>query len=457
MRTAILSVCVIAAASLTANVSAQEPKSLAELYELVKQGQVRDRSDNRKREQEFIQNKQERANLLTKAKQTRDAEERRSQQLEQQFQNNEITIGQKQDALKVRLGSLKELFGVLQQVSGDTRGTFEGSMTNVQFPNRSNFLEALAKKMGSETQLAEIEEIEQLWAEIMREMIETGKVVRFDAKVINTDGQETVRKVTRIGAFNVISEGKYLNFDLETQNLSELPRQPQARFTNSASGLESASSGLSIFGVDPTRGTLLSLLVQEATLEERIHQGGLPGYVIIGVGIFGLFLGLWRLIVLWIVGMRVNSQTRNLDNPSKGNPLGRVLAVYQENKSVENEALELKLNEAILKEQPKLEFGIPFIKFIAAVAPLMGLLGTVTGMILTFQAITLFGTGDPKMMAGGISQALITTVLGLVVAIPTLLMHTIVNSRSKRVQHILEEQSAGMIAEHKEAEGGVSA
>jgi biopolymer transport protein ExbB len=114
------------------------------------------------------------------------------------------------------------------------------------------------------------------------------------------------------------------------------------------------------------------------------------------------------------------------------------------------ETLELKMAEAVLSETPKLESGLTLLKIIAAVAPLMGLLGTVTGMIITFQAITIFGAGDPKAMAGGISSALVTTVLGLLVAIPTVLLHTVVNGRSQRIIHVLNEQATGIVAEHSE-------
>jgi len=115
------------------------------------------------------------------------------------------------------------------------------------------------------------------------------------------------------------------------------------------------------------------------------------------------------------------------------------------------ETLELKMAEGVMRETPKLESGLTLLKIIAAVAPLMGLLGTVTGMIITFQAITIFGAGDPKAMAGGISSALVTTVLGLLVAIPTVLLHTLVNGRAQRVIHLLTEQATGIIAEHSES------
>jgi biopolymer transport protein ExbB len=153
-----------------------------------------------------------------------------------------------------------------------------------------------------------------------------------------------------------------------------------------------------------------------------------------------------------MVGAKVASQKKS-STPNEDNPLGRVLKVYEENKDVDVETLELKLGEAILGETPKLTRNITLIQVISVVAVSLKKLGTVIGMILTFQAITLFGTGDPKTMAGGISTALMTTVLGLCVAIPTTLLHSIVATRSRSVIHVLEEQSAGIIADHAEQSG----
>ncbi|HJP51761.1 MAG TPA: MotA/TolQ/ExbB proton channel family protein, partial [Pseudomonadales bacterium] len=222
-----------------------------------------------------------------------------------------------------------------------------------------------------------------------------------------------------------------------------------ARFENSAAELQGASSGFTNFGIDPTKGTLLELQVQIPSIEERINQGGTPGYVIIGLGIIALLLSVERFATLTIIAGKVKSQIKS-SIPTAGNPLGRVLQIYDENKDVDPETLALKLDEAILKEQPAINARIAFIKIISMVAPLLGLLGTVIGMIVTFQAITLFGTGDPKTMANGISQALMTTVMGLCVAIPTVLLHSIVQSRSNVILHILNEQSAGLIAQHAE-------
>ena len=124
--------------------------------------------------------------------------------------------------------------------------------------------------------------------------------------------------------------------------------------------------------------------------------------------------------------------------------------VKEQYPDADTETLELKLSESILREVPKLQSRLTIIKIISVVAPLIGLLGTVTGMINTFQAITLFGTGDPKLMAGGISQALVTTVLGLVVAIPMVFISTLLKTRSKGIINILQQQSAGIIANRSE-------
>ncbi|MDA0978301.1 MAG: MotA/TolQ/ExbB proton channel family protein, partial [Proteobacteria bacterium] len=390
---------------------------------------------------------------VRKAKRMQAEEEAEAERLEGVFEKNEQDIAAKQEILAKRLGSLRELFGVLQQVSGDTQGVFEGSIVSAQYPGRGEWLGQFAQSMGKSSKLATIEEIEQLWTLMQEEMTHSGEVSRFTATVIKVDGEEVEQEVVRVGSFNLISGGEYVTFDADNQIIKELPRQPASRFVSSAANLESATGGFTPFALDPTRGQLLALQVQVPTIEERVHQGGTPGYVIIALGIIALLLSVERFITLSITGGKVNKQAANPGSANGNNPLGRVLQVYHENKDIDSETLQLKLDEAILKEQPAINARIAFIKIISMVAPLLGLLGTVIGMIVTFQAITLFGTGDPKTMAGGISQALITTVLGLTVAIPTVLLHSIVHSRAQSILHVLTEQSAGLVAEHAESAG----
>ena len=428
----------------------QSALTIDQLLENVEQGKINDNSENKKREAEFRQKRDQQESLLSEADSTKVNEENRSTQLEAIFEENEAELNILQDTLTERLGALKELFGVMQQVAGDARTRFDNSLTNVQYPDRSPFLEDLAKKIGSNSKLPSIDEIERLWYELQREMTESGKVVKFTTDVIDTNGSKQSTEVVRVGSFNIVADGKYLTYSPETGNVTEIPRQPEGRrYTSSTSNVFETGDEKVSFGIDPTLGGVLASLVARPNLMERVQQGGIVGYLVLLLGAFGVGIAIQRLYILIDVDKKVTAQL-NSDAISTDNALGRVLSVYEENKSVDTDTLELKMAEAVFKETPELNKGLLIIKVISVVAPLMGLLGTVTGMINTFQAITLYGTGDPKLMAGGISQALVTTVLGLTVAIPTTLLHTIVSGRSRRVSQIIQEQGAGIIASHSE-------
>ena len=432
---------------------AQQAKSLDELLGFVKQGQTTESRENRQREQRFANDKAGQAAELKRAQDERARQEALSTELENAFEENELLIAAKEELLTEKLGTLKELFGHLTSAAGDLITNFENySLASAQYPGREIFLQELVERMNNSTGLPSIEEIERVWYELLREIRETGAVTTFSADVSSPGGESTERQVLRVGSFNIVDmDGNYLSF--QNGKLSELARQPSGPYTGWAAELASASGGLNPFGVDPTGptgGSYLAAIIGTPTLAERWHQGGYVGYAITALGIFAFLLAIYRFSVLTIVGGRVSAQLRS-DKANTNNPLGRVLKIHEDNPAMDTETLELKLSEGVLKETPELESGLTLLKIIAAIAPLMGLLGTVTGMILTFQAITIFGAGDPKAMAGGISSALITTVLGLLVAIPTVLMFTIVNGRAQRIIHILDEQTTGMIAEHTEA------
>jgi biopolymer transport protein ExbB len=426
------------------------PKTLDELLKDVRGARSRERQQNASREAEFRRAKEKQQDLLNDAREQRAAAEARSEELEAAFEINENAIPELEETLRNRLGTLGELFGVVRQVAGDTRGFLDGSIVSAQLPGRADSLDKLAESK----ELPTVEELEELWFTLQEEMTESGKVVRFNAPIVTVDGDEIEAEVIRVGPFNVVSEGRYLQYLPETGKITELARQPSDRHVSTVSSFAAVQEGIGGFSLDPSRGTILSLLIGTPSLGERVQQGGLVGYVIIALGIAGLALVAERLVSLGIVGSKIKAQIGR-EKADTDNPLGRVLAVYEANPNADVETLELKLDEAILKETPALERGATMIKVLSAVAPLLGLLGTVTGMIATFQAITLFGTGDPKLMAGGISTALVTTVLGLVMAIPLLLLHSVVAGRSKSLIQILEQQSAGVVAAHAEkAHGG---
>jgi biopolymer transport protein ExbB len=428
---------------------APKAKSLDELLRQVKSGWRTERADIKKREEDFKKAKQSQASKLAQAKAERLREEARSERMEAEFEANEKQISELEDDLRKQLGTLGELFGVVRQVAGDTRGHVDNSVVSSQIPDRAAFLEEL----GQSRSLPSIDHLERLWYTLLQQMTESGKIVRFNTTVIDADGQETARDVIRVGVFNAISGGKYLRWLPEVGKLSELSRQPPSRYLSTVSNLEAATSGLNTFAIDPSRGSILAMVIETPSQRERIAQGGPIGMTIIGIGLLAGVVGLMRLAVTLVVGRKVKAQQRS-DKANDGNPLGRVLGVYEENRNTDIETLELKLDEAILRESAKLDRFLWAIKVVSSVAPLMGLLGTVTGMIRVFTTITLVGTGDPKMMASGISEALVTTMLGLLVAIPLVLIHAFVSSRKKEIVEVLQEQSTGLVA--RRAEGGPS-
>jgi biopolymer transport protein ExbB len=428
-------------------VAAGAPLSMTELLNKVKAGRAADNQDNKKREQEFIKQKQQQERLIRETKAEIAALEQKAAAMEVQFNDNELIVEEKRKQRDERLGSLKELFGHLTSTAGELRGRFENSITTMQYPDRVKFLDSLIKKMNSSTDLPSMEDIEKVWYEMHREITESGHVVKFNAKV-GVSGQQ---EVVRVGVFNMVSNGKYLEYKAETAALTILARQPDD-YLAGAADLQNASSGVTPFGIDPTGpsgGSYLTALINTPTLIEKWHEGKLVGYIISGVAVFGILLSLWRFVILGGVSARVKKQIKT-DTLSDKNPLGRVLIAAEANKNSDVETLELRLGEAILKERTAINSSLPLLKIISMVAPLLGLLGTVTGMILVFQAITIFGAGDPKRMAGGISGALVTTVLGLVAAIPILLLHTFLSGKAKSIMHVLEEQSAGILAERAE-------
>ncbi|WCL54986.1 MotA/TolQ/ExbB proton channel family protein [Gimibacter soli] len=449
---------ILTAAALIAGFSTVTQAQSADLNSLlnkVREGRVAESSEHKQREAEFAQRRAEQQQMLDAERRTQAQLEAESARLEEQRRANETEITAQVQIRRDRLGQLQELFGVLQQAAGDAKSVIQTSHVSVDHADRLTGIQTLVDKASDTAELPSLDEIRAWPTQMMLEAIESGKVVTFDKEVRGVDGNTSTIKLTRIGDFGLVGEGKFYTLKNDGA-VEELQRQPAGRFMSTVDSFQSATSGLAAIGVDPSRGQILNLEVEKPTLMERVDQGGVVGYVTLSLGAVGVFLAVVQFLYLFAVKAKVSAQMKS-STPNTNNPLGRVLAVYANNKNVDVETLELKLDEAILKETPALERFLTIIKLISAVAPLFGLLGTVTGMIATFQAITLFGTGDPTMMASGISQALVTTVEGLVVAIPTLLLHAFVAGASKSVIHVLEEQSAGIIAVHAEKEHGHAA
>ena len=422
-----------------------EPKSLDELLEMVREGFEAENAANQRREAEFKRNREDQERLLNEALATLAGEEAVSQRLEVGYNENELSLGTAQARMTERLGELGELFGVVRQVATDLGAQTWDSMTSAEGGSHRELLD----RLGRSDELPSTEDLEKLWLELQREITKQGKVVRFRATVLTIEGSQAEREIIRAGPFSAISDGRYLLWEPEDQQLRELNRQPPSRHLDTVASFENATTAYAKLAVDPSRGGLLEMLIDTPTPKERIQQGGYVGYVIITLGIAALLVGLWRWIVIAATSRKVAAQRKSTRiNPD--NPLGRILGVAEEHRDADTETLELKLDEVVLRESSQLENFLWLVKTVSVVSPLLGLLGTVTGMIQTFQAITLFGAGDPKMMAGGISEALVTTMLGLTVAIPLVLLSDTLANSTRKVIDILDEKSAGLIAMRSE-------
>ncbi len=419
---------------------AAEPNDLQELLEQVKAERVQEKQELQQRELKFKNAHDKQKQLLEEALAKLEKDEKRSDSLRKTYETYDQTISRQNIILKDKMGSLGELDGIVKQIAGDLDSIIDSSIVSAQKPGRDKILNILSNRK----ELPSLEELEDLWLLAMDEMVESGKVVTFKGKIITAAGNEIEQNVTRIGVFNAVSKGHFLRNLPETGKLIEPGRQPNQRYQDMAMELESATSGIHAFPIDPTSGAMLALLVQEPTLKERVRQGGFIGYVIIFIGVIGILISLERFIFLVITNRKVQKQLKH--KKPGNNPLGRIMQVYEDNPDVGTETLELKLDEAILKELPRIQRGLGALALLAAVSPLLGLLGTVTGIIETFQSITLHGTGDPRVMSGGISQALVTTVQGLLVAIPLLLFHSFLSSKSNALIQVLDEKSTAFVA-----------
>ena len=443
--------CAAALTGAVGSTALAQQTSLQDVLNAARQEQATSRRENAEREQRFLAERNQqsaRVNQVTGQVNTADA---RSNALDAAFAENENTIGELQAQLDTVQGEFKELFGAAKTTANDVAAQLSESIISAQYPGRVEEL----RELGSTDQLPSEEELRNLYITIMQEIAAQSRTVTFGATVVEANGEREAKQITRIGPFAAFAE----NGDFYTMKsnesgrsyLQELARQPQGTATGNARNVANYNgAGFTEGSIDPSLGTLLGLSIDTPTLRERIDQGKLVGKVILGVLAFGLLLGLYKWVTLLMTSAAVRGQMRK-KSASKSNPLGRIMMAYQSNTNADTETVALKLDDAVLKEVPKLESGLNLVKVLAAVAPLLGLLGTVIGMINTFQAITLFGTGDPQLMASGISEALITTVLGLMAAIPLLLLHAFASGAARNVINILEEQSAGMIAEHAEA------
>lgn len=422
-------------------------RDLDGLLQHVRAVQAQERTLQQQREAAFLADRNAQQTKLEQARRANQQRVEATKPLQEAINQNRATISELRKQLKDQLAATGDIYGVYREFATGFANQLDNSLTATQLPGRKQALAALNPADGE----ASVEQMQQLWLLLQEELTESGKLSHYKAEVVDIDGHSSTRDVLRIGTFTTTSQGNFLRHIPETGELLLLSRQPDRGLRNDMAAFEAASGdSLLPVHVDPTHGNLLALLVQAPDFWERTAQGKEIGYITLVLGAIGALLFLVRIAWLLKTSRAVKRQMSDLKRPDAGNPLGRLL-IAADASGQDSDALQLILDDAVLKELPALESGQSLLKLLAAVAPLLGLLGTVTGMIETFQAISLFGSGDPQLMAGGISQALVTTVIGLVVAIPLLFGHSLLVARSRTLVQLLDEQSAGIIARRLES------
>ncbi len=454
IRNILLSLCLALAAQLTLGGKAAVADTLDDLLAETQKARQAEAEENKKREAEFLASRDRQKAMLDEAQAKWNAAKARSDNLSAQFDANEVTLADLETKLKAREGNLGELFGVTRQVAGDASAIVYNSLTSGQFPKRDEFFTKLAKSKVLPT----IPEFEKLAFELLREITESGRVVRWQTDIVTAAGERESTDVVRIGGFIASAGDRYLDYKADLGTFSVFARQPASELLEAAGELAEAKSGYTKAFVDPSRGVLLGLYTLRPNTWERIEKGEEVGYVIILVGLIGLVCSLYQVFYLFMVRRKVAHQLQHLDRPMRDNPLGRVLATFRgDPETIEDdvEVVELRISEAVLKEVPRIERFQAFLRLAVAAGPLLGLIGTVIGMIITFQSITESGSSDPKLMAAGIGQAMIATVLGLGIAIPLLFINAGLATMSRAVVQVLDEQSNGLLAEHIERKAGL--
>ncbi|HNL91489.1 MAG TPA: MotA/TolQ/ExbB proton channel family protein [Pseudomonadales bacterium] len=440
----LLSVFLVSGVS--AQTTGQQITDLDQLLAKVRAEHEKERALNRQREAEFLQERNAQQALLEKARTAYYLAQAKNNPAKMQIDANDAEIAKLRKELQQSVTDMGDVFSVYRQFAGDFAATLNDSQVSAQFPERA----AELKKLNNMDALPTIDDMERLWYLVQQEMTESGKVVAYKGKIVAASGEARDADIVRAGTFAAFSGSDFLRFVPETSEFVEPDKQPEKRFLRMAEKFSASGGELAAVPVDPTRGSLLGMLERTPNLRERVVQGGVVGYLTIVVGIIGLLVTLYRTLYLLLVRRRVLRQIADSEHPSPENPLGRIMLSVKNTNADDEETIQYKLDEAILKEVPPMEYGHNIIKLFAAIAPMLGLLGTVTGMIKTFEAISLFGGGDPKLMAAGISEALVCTVLGLLVAVPLLFGHNIVTVLAKSLIQRLDEQSAGILARNME-------
>eukprot|EP01028_Stygiella_incarcerata_P010929 TRINITY_DN5930_c0_g2_i9.p1 TRINITY_DN5930_c0_g2~~TRINITY_DN5930_c0_g2_i9.p1 ORF type:complete len:433 (+),score=-18.93 TRINITY_DN5930_c0_g2_i9:1058-2356(+) len=389
---------------------------LSSLLQSVQNDSKKEMQAEKDRLQTFIDNKEKQKELLIQTEEELKKEDLRTEQLKKLIEEKEKVLAKKEEELKIKAANLGEIFGSVRQTSSDFLINFQSSLTASEDSNKEEqFL-----KLSNSKKLANIQELKEFWHSMLDEIIKSGNIAQYDADVILASGEKTKEKVTRVGLFAATSNGKYLTYSNDMKSLVELTVQPSGSAVQLAKDFES-SNEISNIIIDPTRGTLFEMIANNPTIMDRLTQGGIVGYIILILGALGLLFALFKMIILNISSIKIKKQMKNISEINQDNSLGKIANIFYENSNNSINDLEIKIGQAILKETTQIKKGQSFVKLLAAVTPLLGLLGTVTGMIEVFDVMAITGSSDVKSMANGVSMATIPTMAGMAVALSGIL------------------------------------
>ncbi|MFO7596766.1 MAG: DUF3450 family protein [Desulfocurvibacter africanus] len=361
------------------------------------------------------------------------------------------------EELDAHAHELKTIDGAIRTSAKQARDYFHESLTTPEHPHRAGMLDEILDP----EKFPGLAGIQNLLTLYLQEMESSGSVSIRQGAFTTEQGTQAQGEILRVGTFTAAyrtPEGDmgFLRPGGDGQRLVAVQGDPGWRLSGLVDDYFDRKS--TAFPVDISNGAALRRLAQEqrSTLE-WLAAGGPLVWPIILVGAVALVLVVERFFslgriransdrdmasILEMVSRSAWKECRGFCEKRSRLPTCRIIRHTLEYVGSSREIIENAFQEALLKEAPALERFLPTLSVLAAVAPLLGLLGTVTGMINTFQVITLYGTGDPRMMSGGISEALITTQVGLAVAVPIIILHHVLDRRVDRILGDMEEKGA---------------
>ncbi|HOK41297.1 MAG TPA: MotA/TolQ/ExbB proton channel family protein [bacterium] len=297
---------------------------------------------------------------------------------------------------------------------------------------------------------------------LLNEIKRGSQIIKFQGKFFNKEGKEDIGEIIRFGKIFAIFKNDnkfgFLGYSSSTNSFFELPIKLNSKFYKYIKKYFEEEKEIKYLPIDISGGNAIEIIKNKKNLIEHIKSGGIIVYPIILIGILAVFIIIERIIKLnkylktnELIFKRINNlldnqnELENFLKEANDNIFFKITKTILNNKEKDKKTIEELVEEKIMYELPELEKYLSTLNMFGAISPLLGLLGTVTGIITTFDIITIFGTGNPKLLSGGISEALVTTELGLIIAIPVLLAHNFLTNKVSKIINFIEKNSNNIL------------